>query len=82
MFKKNPVQDLKCPLGLSEADFLDLLRSTFPQLANDEPFDLFLSAKNRRLRPLVVRSVTPEEIDAAIRSCGQSALYVRLKVGR
>ncbi|XP_017294929.1 zinc finger protein 287 isoform X6 [Kryptolebias marmoratus] len=79
VFMKSPIQDLKCPLGLPEADFLDLLRSTFPQLANGEPFDLFLTTKNRRLRPLKVKRVTPEEIDSAIRSSGHSALYVRLK---
>lgn len=80
MFKKFPVQDLKCPVGLKEADFLDLLKSTFPQLADDAPFDLFITNRSRRLQPLKVKNVTPEEIHGAIRSTGNSALYIRLKV--
>ncbi|XP_037541752.1 zinc finger and BTB domain-containing protein 11 [Nematolebias whitei] len=79
VFRKSPVQDLKCPLGLAEPDFLDLLRSTFPQLANGEAFDLFLSTRSRRLQRLEVSAVTPEEVHSAMRSSGHSALYIRLK---
>nr|XP_024656708.1 zinc finger protein 329 isoform X1 [Maylandia zebra] len=76
VFKKFPAHDLKCPLGLQEADFLDLLKSTFPQLADDEPFDLFTTDRSRRLQPLKVKIVTPEEIHMFT---GNSALYIRLK---
>lgn len=82
MFKKFPVQELQCPRGLQEPDFLSLLRSTFPQLAADKPFDVFTSDRSRRLHPLRVKTLTPEEICRTIRSmgAGNSALYIRLKV--
>ncbi|XP_062301143.1 zinc finger protein 250-like isoform X2 [Scomber scombrus] len=81
VFQKYPLQELQCPLGLQEADFLNLLRSTFPQLAADKPFDVFTCDRNKRLQPLTVKTLTPEEIDSSIRSigAGTSALYIRLK---
>ncbi|XP_056224846.1 zinc finger protein 502-like [Seriola aureovittata] len=84
VFQKCPVQELQCPRGLQEADFLDLLRSTFPQLAGDKPFDFFTSDRTRRLQPLKVTTLTPEEIYRTIRStgAGNSALYIRLKTGQ
>ncbi|XP_040887551.1 zinc finger protein 846-like isoform X2 [Toxotes jaculatrix] len=84
VFKKCPVQELQCPRGLQETDFLDLLRSTFPQLAADQPFDFFTSDRTRRLQPLRVKSLTPEEISRIIRStgAGNSTLYIRLKTGQ
>ncbi|TDG99439.1 hypothetical protein EPR50_G00193350, partial [Perca flavescens] len=78
VFKKNPVQDLRCPRGLQEEDFLSLLRSTFPQLAAHEPFDVFTTDWSRRLTPLSVAPLTPEEICSRPRN---SALYIRLKTG-
>ncbi|XP_042070342.1 uncharacterized protein LOC121812378 [Haplochromis burtoni] len=41
VFRMYRLHKLKVRRGLKEADFLKLLRSTFPQLAGDEPFDLF-----------------------------------------
>ncbi|XP_030608832.1 uncharacterized protein LOC115796606 [Archocentrus centrarchus] len=82
VFKKYPLQDLRCPRGLQEDDFLDLLRSTFPQLANDESLDFFISSRNRKLRPLKVDPRTPEEIYKAIGSCGHSALYITPKAAK
>ncbi|XP_014906637.1 zinc finger protein 852-like isoform X4 [Poecilia latipinna] len=79
VFQKSPVQDLSCPRDLQESDFLDLLRSSIPQLAAGEPFDLFITDTSRKLHPLRVSSLTPEEIYRTIRSSGNSALYVRLK---
>ncbi|XP_038587341.1 zinc finger protein 436-like isoform X3 [Micropterus salmoides] len=82
VFQKYPVQELQCPRGLQEADFLDLLRSTFPQLAGDnKPFDVFKSNRSRRLQRLKVKTLTPEEIFRSIRltGAGYSALYIRLK---
>ncbi|XP_038587317.1 zinc finger protein 37-like isoform X3 [Micropterus salmoides] len=84
VFQKYPVQELQCPRGLQEADFLDLLRSTFPQLAGDnKPFEVFKSDRSRRLQPLEVKTLTPEEIFRSIRltGAGYSALYIRLKTG-
>ena len=82
VFQKCPVQELQVPRGLQEADFLDLLRSTFPQLAAQEPFDFFTSDRTKRLQPLRLKTLTPEEIHRSIRrsGAGNSALYIRLKV--
>ncbi|XP_041820702.1 uncharacterized protein LOC121626322 isoform X2 [Chelmon rostratus] len=79
IFKKYPVQEVRCPLDLQEEDFLDLLRSTFPQLAARKLFDIFISDRSRRLQPLRVKTLTPEEIYRSISSSGHSALYIRLK---
>ncbi|KAM9836860.1 uncharacterized protein ACBR49_019274 [Aulostomus maculatus] len=79
IFQKCPVLELQCPRGLQEADFLRLLRSTFPQLAANQPFDIFTCDRNKRLNPLRVEMLTPEEIDTSIRSIGNSALYIRRK---
>ncbi|XP_070404522.1 zinc finger protein 37 isoform X3 [Nothobranchius furzeri] len=85
VFKKTPVQDLKCPRGLQELDFLHLLRSSFPQLADGEPFDLFKSDCSRKLLPLRVNALTPEEILKAFNwsgRCRRLPLYIRLKNGK
>ncbi|XP_071400438.1 zinc finger protein-like [Centroberyx affinis] len=84
VFKKCPVREVKCPCGLQEADFLDLLRSKFPWLAAlNKPFDLFTTDKTRKLQPLKLNTLTPEEIHRSIKSTGKgnSALYIRLKTG-
>ncbi|XP_073330940.1 uncharacterized protein [Pagrus major] len=82
VLKKCPLLKLKCPRGLQEADFLDLLKSTFPQLSGDDKrFDMLTSDKRRRLQPLKLKTVTPEEISRNI-SCtgwGKSTLFIRLK---
>ncbi|KAM8747022.1 uncharacterized protein AB9X84_015174 [Acanthopagrus schlegelii] len=69
----SPVNDLTCPHCLQESDFLDLLRSTFPQLTGG--FDFFTVDSNRKLK------LTPEEIQRSIRSTGKgrSVLYIRDK---
>ncbi|XP_058480570.1 zinc finger protein 79-like isoform X1 [Solea solea] len=81
VLKKCPLLELQCPRGLQEADFLQLLRSTFPQLPPHKHVDVFVSDRSRRLFPLRTRTLTPEEILTAIRStgAGKSALYLRLK---
>ncbi|XP_038162031.1 zinc finger protein 37-like [Cyprinodon tularosa] len=79
VFKKCPIWDLQCPHGLEEAAFLDLLRSTFPQLSAGKPFDTLITDRGRKLQPLRVKTLTPEEIYRAIKSIGNSALYIRLK---
>ncbi|XP_023201344.1 zinc finger protein 37-like isoform X1 [Xiphophorus maculatus] len=79
VFQKNPIQNFSCPRDLQESDFLDLLRSSVPQLAAGEPFDLFITDTSRKLHPLRVSALTPEEIYRTIRTSGNSALYVRLK---
>ncbi|KAM9424156.1 uncharacterized protein KZ484_009883 [Pholidichthys leucotaenia] len=74
----NPVKILKCPHGLQETDFLALLKSTFPELGPDKPFDIFVSDSSQRLHTLNVKSLTPEEI---CRAAGDSVLYIHLKAG-
>ncbi|XP_015226408.1 PREDICTED: zinc finger protein 239-like [Cyprinodon variegatus] len=74
--KKCPLVSLKCPQGLQWMDFLNLLRSAVPQLAaDDQPFDILMLDKKRRLQPL-----TPEII-RNVRSTGlrKPTLYIRLK---
>ncbi|XP_074555301.1 uncharacterized protein LOC141811219 [Halichoeres trimaculatus] len=75
------IQDLRCPLGLQEADFLDLLRSTFPQLADQTSLEFFTSDRSKRLHPLSVARLTPEEIYRSVRlsGTGKSTVYIRLK---
>ncbi|XP_035005347.2 uncharacterized protein LOC118102879 [Hippoglossus stenolepis] len=79
MYQKLPGQKLQCPRGLQDTDFLRLLRSTFPQLAGDKPFDILTADRSRRLLPLRVNTLTPEEISRSISSCGRSSLYIRPK---
>ncbi|KAM4537364.1 uncharacterized protein PAE49_021702 [Odontesthes bonariensis] len=79
--KKCPALTLRCPPGLQEADFLALLRSAVPQLAGDDkPFDLLTSDRRRRLKPLKLKTVTPEEILRNLGGAGlRSAVHIRLK---
>lgn len=78
MFRKSRSEELQCPCGLQEADFLNLLRSTFPLLGADRAFDpLVTDRSGRKLLPLNVESFTPEQV---CRAAGPSALYLRLKV--
>ncbi|XP_076019355.1 uncharacterized protein LOC143010734 isoform X2 [Genypterus blacodes] len=85
VFQKCPVQRLKCPGGLQgAADLLDLLRSSFPQLAGGSSFgcfDIFTLDKTRRLRK--VEPQTSEEICKYARSTRGKypTLYIRLKTG-
>ncbi|MEQ2212574.1 hypothetical protein XENOCAPTIV_001583, partial [Xenoophorus captivus] len=77
VLKKYKPKKLKCPRGMQEAEFLKLLRSTFPQLAADRPFEYFKTNLTKKLLPLNLESITPEQICSA---AGSSALYIRLKV--
>ncbi|XP_060922632.1 zinc finger protein 616-like [Limanda limanda] len=83
VFQTCPLQELQCPRGLQETDFLRLLRSSFPQLAADQPFDVFTTDRSRKLQRLRVRTLTPEEIQRSIGStgAGKSSLYIRPKSG-
>lgn len=67
-------------MGLTEAKFLDLLRSTFPQLS--EEFELYGVDMTRRLKALKLKEVTPEKIKKVLKSIGKgrSALYIKAKV--
>lgn len=63
---------------------MDLLRSTFPQLAGDgRLLNMYKADRGRRLQRLKVKTLTPAEIYRATRSTGaiNSAIYIQLKVG-
>ncbi|XP_029283326.1 zinc finger protein 665-like isoform X2 [Cottoperca gobio] len=81
VLKKCPMRKLKCPRGLQEADFLDLLRCTFPQLTGEnKSFVIFTSDKRRRLQALRVKTLTAEEIHRNVSGAGwKSTLYIRLQ---
>ncbi|KAK5875441.1 hypothetical protein CesoFtcFv8_026525 [Champsocephalus esox] len=77
VLKKCPLLKLKCPRGLTEEDFLNFLRGSFPQLcAENKHFDILTSDKRRRLKPLKIKTPTAEEIHRNMRN---SPLYIRLK---
>uniref|UniRef100_A0A4W6ESJ8 C2H2-type domain-containing protein n=1 Tax=Lates calcarifer TaxID=8187 RepID=A0A4W6ESJ8_LATCA len=79
VFQKYPLQELRCPSVLKEPEFLDLLRSTFPQLADDKPFDVLITDRSRKLRPLDVKTLTPQEISRTLGSIMNNHIYFRLK---
>ncbi|XP_071058620.1 zinc finger protein 852-like isoform X1 [Pseudochaenichthys georgianus] len=74
---KSGVQELRCPPGLSEEDFLLLLRSSFPRLRL--PVDAMTADPSQRLQTLELKSLTPEEIQRSVGAVGRgrSALYLR-----
>ncbi|AWO97300.1 putative zinc finger protein 16-like [Scophthalmus maximus] len=81
VLKKCPMLRLKCPRGLRESDFLDLLSSTFPQLSTGhEPLDVFASDRGQRLRRLHLKALTPEELDRGAggrAGRGTSTVFIR-----
>ncbi|CAJ1048320.1 zinc finger protein 436-like [Xyrichtys novacula] len=78
---KSEILEVRCPRGLQEPEFLDLLRSFFPQLMGQ--FDALTTDTSRVLKPLNLKTLTPEKIQRAIQSRGKgrSALYIRIKDG-
>ncbi|XP_034063888.1 uncharacterized protein LOC117540980 isoform X2 [Gymnodraco acuticeps] len=74
---KSGVRELRCPPGLSEDDFLLLLRSSFPRLRL--PVDAMTADQSRCLQTLELKSLTPEEIQRSVGAVGRgrSALYLR-----
>lgn len=79
---KHKIHELKCPWGLQEKDFMDLLRSTFSLLAG-QAFKV-LTLQSGKLLPLKVNRLVPEEIQRAIGSVDQGfpppVLYIQLPV--
>lgn len=77
---KSVVKILRFPGGLQESDFLNRLKSTFPQLRGQ--FDAFTTDATRTLTPLKLKKLTPREIQRSIKSRGKgrSALYIRAQV--
>ncbi|XP_034020351.1 zinc finger protein 2-like isoform X2 [Thalassophryne amazonica] len=74
-------KEVQCPRGLQEAEFLDLLRSSFPQMDGDKRFDVFTTDGNKTLHPLKLKTLSPEEIHRSLWSAGlmTSPLYIKLK---
>lgn len=80
MLLKSTIKELQCHRTMQEADFVELLRSSFPQLAGDDKaLELFKSDRSRRLQRLLVKSLAPVEIYKNNKD--KTLLYVRLKVG-
>uniref|UniRef100_UPI0037E8D6BE zinc finger protein 37-like n=1 Tax=Semicossyphus pulcher TaxID=241346 RepID=UPI0037E8D6BE len=79
---KSQLKELRCPRGLQETEFLNMLRSSFPQLTRQ--FDAFTTDSTRRLTPLKLQTLTPEKIERTIKSRGKgrSALYIRVKAAK
>lgn len=80
VFLKYKLRELRCPRDLQEADFLDLLRSTFPELAAEKHFDVLVTDRNRELQQLSVEALTPAEIHRAVSLTRSTTLFIRLKV--
>lgn len=83
--RKYPLLKLKCPRGLKESEFLELLKSTFPQLSGDDKrFDILTPDERRRLRPVKLRTLITDSNHGNISRTGRasSTLYIRLKVCR
>ncbi|XP_041842106.1 zinc finger protein 497-like isoform X2 [Melanotaenia boesemani] len=81
VFRNTPVQDLRCPRGLQEADFLNLLKSAFPQLdGEDKTFAFFRADRSRKLQRFRVKTLTPEEIYRSFQPTRMQkiALYIKL----
>ncbi|KAM4714015.1 uncharacterized protein FYW61_019125 [Anableps anableps] len=76
VLKKYKPKKLRCPRGMQEAEFLKMLKSTFPQLDDGRPFEYLITNITKKLLPLKVESFTPEKISSAARSSG---IYIRLK---
>lgn len=61
LLRTYPLKELRCPPGQQEADFFNLLRSSFPQLAAWTHFEFFVE-KERELWQLELQPLTPKEI--------------------
>lgn len=81
--KKCPAVKVKCPRGLLETDFLDLLRSSVPQLSgHKKPLEIFTWDRRRRLKPLKLKMVTLDEIHKTLCCSGlrKAAVHIWIKV--
>ncbi|XP_007544789.2 uncharacterized protein LOC103132972 isoform X1 [Poecilia formosa] len=76
LLQKFPIHVLKCPRGLQQPDFLAFLRSTFSQLASDQPFRVF-ALQGQKMLQLNLNSVNPEEIRTTIDSLEASVICVQ-----
>ncbi|XP_053716137.1 zinc finger protein 260-like [Synchiropus splendidus] len=78
VLKNCPVLNLQSPGGLSESEFLLLLRSKFPQLDRNLPFEVCTSDRRKRLQPLRLNKLTAEEISGRIGK-DKAMIFIRLK---
>ncbi|KAK5875423.1 hypothetical protein CesoFtcFv8_026511 [Champsocephalus esox] len=82
VFKKYPVKEVCFPPGLSEEDFLLLLRSSFPRLTDSSRLEFLRTDRSRRLQRIQLETLTPEDILRTRSSGGEKALlYLRLRKG-
>lgn len=79
VLKRCPMLKLRCPRGLKENDFLDLLRSTFPQLSGENSFDILTPNERRRLQLVNIKTVDIRG-NISCRGWTKSTLYIRPRV--
>lgn len=78
MLEKYPIVEFQCACSLKEAEFLDLLRSTFPQLAGETLG--FLAGNDANVKPIDIKNQTSDEISQSLRLAGNSFLCIQIKV--
>ncbi|XP_055087433.1 zinc finger protein 70-like isoform X1 [Periophthalmus magnuspinnatus] len=77
---KGPVQTILCQQNLSEPDFFNHLRSTFPELGEDEPLEAVLLERNKTSVSHPVSRVTQSELYRAFRNAQKHlAFYIQPK---
>ncbi|KAM9425631.1 uncharacterized protein KZ484_011500 [Pholidichthys leucotaenia] len=77
---KSPVQELKCPRDCSESDFVNLLRTSFPQLDRDRrPVMVFRSDPDRGLCRL--ETLRLDHIVQTVAAAGgqDQTIYIRIR---
>ncbi|XP_023821993.1 zinc finger and SCAN domain-containing protein 2 isoform X4 [Oryzias latipes] len=82
VFKDTIVRDLSFPQSLQESDFVDLLRSSFPPLAeSDKDFEIHTLNQSKRLIKLQLKTMAPREIIRSMKSNARQAtvLFIKLK---
>ncbi|XP_078792929.1 uncharacterized protein LOC105353778 isoform X1 [Oryzias latipes] len=76
------VRDLSFPQSLQESEFVDLIRSSFPPLAeSDKDFEIHTLNRSKRLIKLPVKTLSPREIVRSMKSNARQAtvLFIKLK---
>ncbi|XP_078792931.1 uncharacterized protein LOC105353778 isoform X5 [Oryzias latipes] len=76
------VRDLSFPQSLQESEFVDLIRSSFPPLAeSDKDFEIHTLNGSQRLIKLPLKTMSPREIVRSMKSNAPRAtvLFIKLK---
>ncbi|KAK7901996.1 hypothetical protein WMY93_018765 [Mugilogobius chulae] len=74
---KDPSQTVFCQRNLSESEFLNRLRSSFPELGDDKPLEAVLLDRNKRTIPHTANRLTLAELYKAFRNAeNHLAFYI------